>query len=115
MSYNVYLQDNNGGPLTVPKHTEGGTYTVGGTIEAELNVTYNYAQWFIQAGLLESLRSLDKKKGKDAISMLSAAVAFLGVKRDSDYWKATAGNAGHALNILLDWCRIHPDGIFKVN
>ena len=30
-----------------------------------------------------------------------------------DYWAATPGNAGKALNILLKWAKQFPDATFK--
>lgn len=46
MSYDVYLRDDEGEVCTTEAHSEGGTYTVGGTDECHLNVTYNYSQIF---------------------------------------------------------------------
>lgn len=42
MSYDVTFLDADDRPCVVPDHTEGGTYALGGTTEATLNVTYNY-------------------------------------------------------------------------
>ena len=48
----------------------------------------------------------------DHISV-EVAVNQLGTSTDSDYWKATPGNAGHALNILLYWAKMHPNYVFE--
>ena len=52
MSYDIYLKD----PVTQeviefdePHQMKGGMYAVGGTTEAWLNVTYNYAQYYYDA------------------------------------------------------------------
>ena len=46
---------------------------------------------------------------------IDEAVKKLGTTQDSDYWKPTPGNAGHALNILLTWAVDNPDAIFRVS
>jgi len=43
---------------------------------------------------------------------LQKAISLLGTERDPDYWKATEGNAGYALSILLGWARLHPTAKF---
>ena len=52
MSYDIYLID----PVTHetiefdnPHHMRGGTYQVGGSSEAWLNITYNYADYYYEA------------------------------------------------------------------
>ena len=116
MSHWVYLFDKNGGPLKVDNHSEGGTYAIGGSDDAELNVTYNYGRLYHEQLNKDSgLRWLDGKKAKDCIKVLEKAVNALGIERDNDYWKATPGNAGYALSILLGWAKQHPKGIFEVS
>ncbi len=115
MSYDVGLY--NGGELVaVSRHSEGGTYVVGGTDGAELNVTYNYCGYyreFLDTG--DGLYWLHGKKAKDTVIRLEGAVAALGTERDRDYWKATLGNAGYALSILLGWAKQHPDAVWSVS
>lgn len=41
MSWDIYL-DQDGGTVEVERHEEGGTFALGGTTRAELNITYNY-------------------------------------------------------------------------
>jgi len=94
-------------PVEVSLHEEGGTYAIGGTNDAELNVTYNYARYF-------PWRDLDGKTGAETETLLRAACAELGTTRDPDYWAATPGNAGHALSVLLGWAEAHPDGVWRV-
>lgn len=107
MSWWIYLEDDNGA-VTVDNHAEGGTYIVGGTNNAHINVTYNYSRYFYFEGL-------HGRKAADTIQELEQAVAELGVERDTDYWARTPGNAGHTINILLNWARQHPDATWDVN
>ena len=105
--------------VEVPPHSEGGTYIVGGTMEASLNVTYNYGKQFYEAipypPGLNFVGWLTNKTGAEAAPLLEAAVAKLGVTRDDNYWAATPGNAGHALSILAKWARQHPTAVFRVD
>lgn len=92
----------------VTNHQEGGTYALGGTTDAAMSVTYNYAEHF-------GFRWLDGKTGAETAPAMAAAVASLGTTRDKDYWKPAIGNAGYAINILLGWAREHPNGIWSVD
>ena len=117
MSYWVSLECKDGNWAKVEIHSEGGTYALGGTDQAKLNVTYNYS-WFYYHFLdeQEGIRWLDGKTAKDCISRLENAVEVLGTSRyDKDYWAATPGNAGYVLNVLLGWARQHPDARFTAH
>lgn len=100
--------------VKVPRFTDGGTYPVGGTTEAELNITYNYGKyyWLCFEG---GLRWLHGKQAGVTIERLERAVRLLGTTQDFDYWKPTPGNCGHALNILLGWARLHPNAVWEVH
>lgn len=112
MSYDIDLV-RDGAPVTVERHTEGGTYQIGGTPTAELNVTYNYGRFYYEhIDKEEGIRWLYGKTGADCIERLRTAIAALGTERDSDYWNDTPGNAGYALSILLAWAEQHPDAVF---
>ena len=117
MSWDIFLNcPHCGRSLPVENHTEGGTYAVGGTDAAILNVTYNYGKHFREGiGYTDGFREwLDGKRASEVAEQLTQAVAQLGTQVEDDYWQATAGNAGHALSILLGWARKHPDGVFEV-
>ena len=115
MSWWVSLSDD-GGQCSVESFTEGGTYKVGGSSEAELNITYNYSKHYYQhLDKDNGLRALDGQRAGDWIERLESAVKELGTERADDYWAATEGNAGHALNILLSWAKQHPNAVFRVN
>ncbi len=109
VSYDIYLNNpETGEAFEVERHWEGGTYAVGGAETTELNVTYNYVKYF-------NFHELDGKKASDMIWLLQSKVAELGTDGDGDYWKSTPGNTGHALSILLEWAKQHPDGVFEVD
>ncbi len=108
MSWWIYLKNKEGKAVEVPHFTEGGTYPMGGTNTAELNVTYNYSKHF-------DFKELDEKTGEEAMQLLMKAVDTLGSKRDNDYWNPTKGNVGYACRILLGWALKNPEAIFTVN
>jgi|AntRauTorcE11898_2_1112593.scaffolds.fasta_scaffold05935_5 hypothetical protein len=115
MSYWVYLRDNNGDLVEVPRHKEGGTVALTGTPEAELNITYNYSKYFYNTlDADDGIRYLDGKQASEVTNLLQKAVARLGTDQTDDYWDEDPGNAGHALSVLLDWANQHPEAEFEV-
>lgn len=108
MSYWVYLNDDRG-TVEVEPHEEGGTYVLGGTPRAELNVTYNYSRHF------SVKKELDGKTAGETIPILVDAVRRLGVERDPNYWNPTEGNVGYMASILLCWALQHPDAVWSVS
>ena len=115
MSHDVRLVDSDIVLVSRQKISEGGTHVSCGTNECELNVTYNYSPLFYEVFPNdEGLKWLYGKTGKESIPVLEQAVERLGTKRDSDYWKATMGNAGYSLGILLDWAREFPQGKWEI-
>lgn len=115
MSWWISLE-RNGEAVSVPRFSDGGTYALGGSSEAELNVTYNYSPHYgntIDPEL--GLRWINGKTGEECLPKLRDAVRVLGVERDPDYWAATPGNAGHALAVLAWWAALNPDAVFRVN
>lgn len=108
MSWDISLEDAETGKVAeVENHSEGGTYALGGTKEAELNVTYNYSKHF-------SFKVLNHQLAQHTIPLLQQKVDALCVERDSDYWLATEGNVGYACSILLGWAKQYPDYIWRV-
>lgn len=100
MSYDISLRD----PVTKetiefdsPHHMRGGTYALGGTAMAWLNVTYNYAPWYYKDGVFpnrgeitfeysdggthtencEGIRSIYGLTGAESISVLTHAINML--------------------------------------
>lgn len=115
MSWDVDLSQD-GTICRVSAHEEGGTYALGGLPEASLNITYNYSRFYYEAlDKEQGLSWLNGKKAKETIGRLADAVGTLGTKQYSDYWAPTHGNAGHALNILLQWAKQYPEATFRVS
>jgi len=117
MSYDIYLSDPDTGEVIIfdEKHTiKGGTYVLGGTNLACLNITYNYSEYYYKCLNSEKgIRSLYGMTGEEAIPILKVAIKTLSTKIDKDYWKSIPGNAGFALQGLLTFAKLRPDGIFK--
>jgi len=115
MSYWIKLLDKKGNVCQVEKHSEGGTRALWGTTDAELNITYNYSEFYREyLDEKQGLKFLNGKRAGDVMERLRIAVNILGIVRDSNYWKSTPGNAGYALIILLKWAEQYPEAVFKV-
>lgn len=115
MSYDISLVDPVSKKvldLDTPHHMRGGTYAVGGTTEASLNVTYNYSKHFIRVLGDGGIRSLYGKSAVDSIPMLEKAIAQLGDDISEDYWEPTEGNAKRALLQLYTLAKMRPDGVW---
>ena len=114
MSYDIYLCDKTGKSVEVANHADGGTYVMGGTTDAWLNITYNYSPFFYDTiDPDQGICWIYGKTGKETLARLQEAISKLGTDRDSDYWKATPGNAGYALSILAEWARLNPGAIWN--
>jgi hypothetical protein len=114
MSYDIELQDAITGKvleLDSPHYMRGGTYVLGGTTTAELNVTYNYAKHYGVLGE-KGIREIYGKTGAESISMLQNAINVLGDDVNDDYWEPTEGNAKRALVQLLVLAQMRPDGVW---
>lgn len=139
MSYDISLID----PVTrktieldTPHHMRGGTYAVGGTKEAWLNITYNYSMWYYKDGVFPNvdgesvgIRVLYDMSGAESIPVLENAINKLkNMKEDEDdlkeiehskkcgatgYWLPTKENAMKPLYQLLAFAKMRPDGIWK--
>jgi hypothetical protein len=128
MSYNVYLKDAITGQileLDSPHQMKGGTYCLGGTTEAALNITYNYSVHFhrvfpakpsdhlcAENGMISGVRFIYGSSGADSISILKQAIAQLGDDINDDYWEPTEGNAKRSLMHLLALAQMRPDGVW---
>lgn len=107
--------------VQVRLHIEGGTYTMGGTNDAEMSVTYNYGKHFREAwpepldgpGALDMM--LNGRRAGEVVPLLAHAIMQLGTTRSDNYWDATPGNAGHALKVFLDWALDWPNAVFSVD
>lgn len=115
MSYDIQLNDPVTGDvlqLDEPHQIKGGTYVIGGTTEAHLNVTYNYVDIFGRVLGDDGIRSIYGKSGAESIPILAEAIEQLADDVDDDYWKPTEGNVKRALCGLLALARMRPDGIW---
>jgi hypothetical protein len=116
MSYDIKLQDQVTKAtleLDVPHHMRGGTYALGGTTEAHLNVTYNYGKHYYRVMGENGIRTIYGITGADSIPVLTRAIEQLGDDVDDDYWKDTEGNAKRALLQLLALAKMRPDGVWS--
>lgn len=136
MSYDISLID----PVSKetihfdsPHQMSGGNYCVGGTTEAWLNITYNYARWYYKDCVFpdkgedrNGIRSIYGMSGAESISVLENAIKTLEemtedlteeeIKkyeggRDS-YWTPTRENAIKPIYQLLAMAKMRPDGIW---
>lgn len=98
--------------LDSPHHMRGGTYALGGTTDASLNVTYNYSSHFYKHLGDGGIRIIYGKTGAESIPLLQEAISKLGDDVSEDYWEPTEGNAKRALVQLLALARMRPDGVW---
>lgn len=117
MSYDITLND----PVThgtiqfdSAHDMRGGTYALGGTPEAWLNITYNYARFYYQDDVFgkKGIRTIYGLTGAQSIPILQKAISALGNDVTSDYWEPTEGNAKRPLCQLLSMAQLRPDGIW---
>lgn len=116
MSYDIELKHPVSGKvilLGLPHHMTGGTYALGGTREACLNVTYNYAPHYAMSfDDKNGIRSIYGLTGAESIPVLQLAISRLGNDMDDNYWNPTEGNAKAALLQLLALAQMRPDGVW---
>lgn len=115
MSYDIRLTD----PVTkevlaidAPHHICGGTFALGGTSALWLNVTYNYAKHFYRVFGEKGVRTIYGMTGEASTPVLAEAIAALGDDVADNYWAPTEGNAKKALEGLLYFARLRPDGVW---
>jgi len=118
--------------LDAPHQIKGGTYAIGGTSEAALNITYNYARWYRMDGVfpkreLDGIRSIYGMTGAKSIAVLKQAIAALEnsnqeltVEEQAEYerqgatgyWIPTKANVIRPLYGLLAFAQMRPDGVW---
>ncbi len=79
----------------------GGTYAPNGTHLAELNITYNYSNFFRDLFGEGGIRRLYGMTIKDSIPVLMEARDKLNGNPGADYWIATEYNVRKALTNML--------------
>lgn len=115
MGYDIELREPVGKNLIefeTEHYMRGGTYAVGGTREAWLNVTYNYAKYYSRVFGEKGIRTIYGMTGAESIPVIKAAMAQLKDDVSDDYWEPTEGNAKKALAQLLAFAQMRPDGIW---
>ncbi len=140
MSYDISLNDPITGEtlLLETKHQmTGGSYAVGGTEEAWLNVTCNYARWYYKDGIFPEkdgeklgIRTIYGMTGAESIPILKAAIYELRDLNEelpkaeiseymknsvTGYWLPTKANAIRPLTQLLALAQMRPDGVWEGN
>lgn len=114
MGYRIKLKDDDGNVVSAPRHTEGGSYAMGGASIAEVSITSNYSEYYHEhIDEDDGIRHLYGKTGREAEPILREAIEELGTEQSEDYWERTPGNAGHMLSVLLDWAQQHPEATFS--
>jgi len=116
MSYDIRLCDPVTGEtieLKEPHHMRGGTFAVGGTTEAHLNVTYNYSPHYKRTLGEKGIRTIYGITGAQSIPILHTAAAMLADDVAKNYWTPTEGNAKRALLQLAALAEMRPDGVWN--
>ena len=115
MSYDIYLHDAKNGDVLIVRHDlRAGTYCLGGSDTAWLNITYNYSGHFRRVLGEKGIRAIYGLTAAESLPVLDAAIAQLGTDRDLDYWNPTEGNARVALeNLRLLARACQPDAIWN--
>jgi len=126
MSMWIDLRDAKGNTAEVASFEAGGSYALGGSTDASLNVTYNYSAMTYALRIPNpnitddngcewwSFWSLNGMSAADTIATLEQIVEWCGVKQWNDYWAPTPGNVGYAASILLAWAKQYPDYVWDV-
>lgn len=115
MSYDIDLLDPVSKKVIELNNTHdirGGTYRVGGTNEAHLNITYNYGEHYYKTLGENGIRTIYGMTGAESIPLLKNAISQLGDDVSDDYWEGTEGNAKKSLYVLLAFAQLRPDGIW---
>ncbi len=120
MSYVIFLRNKNGVPVQIPEFSAGSILRCNselipiGMSEACISITWNYSKYFRDAiDATQGIRWLYGKTGAETVEQLEKAVQILGIERCDDYWRATPGNSGYILNILLGWAKLHPEAVWE--
>lgn len=116
-----------------PHKMKGGTYAVGGTKEAVLNITFNYSRWYNKHGVFpddwNGIKGMDQIKAADSIPILKKAINTLEEMTEEltteeiknyikenlkGYWMPTRENAIKPLYQLLTIAEKRPDAMWKL-
>ena len=102
MSYDIRITKNGETVHALSKHEiTGGTYTLGGTSELYLNMTFNYADILVEVLCEEGIDFLHGKRVGETLNKLFEARNKLQYDNPENYWECTPGNVRKALDNLL--------------
>lgn len=121
MSYDIRLRKSDGSVFHFDRKHQmtGGTYALGGTTEAWLNVTYNYSRWYRRDDVFPNgagIYCLQNKTAKESIPIIQKAIHTLETLDEElteeevrhyrfqgadGYWMPTRENAIKPLRQLL--------------
>lgn len=113
-----------------PHQMKGGTYALGGTNEAWLNITYNYARWYYRDDAFgkDGIRAIYGMLAADSIPIIERAIKALEnceenlsdeeIKKfeeggSTGYWLPTRENAIKPLYQLLSMAKMRPDAVWE--
>jgi hypothetical protein len=116
MSYDLYIVDDDGNTMRLGKTTHDimcGTYVLGGTNEAHINITYNYAPFFKTVFGDEGIRTLYGRKVSETFKPLLEAANKLHGRPADNYWESTEGNARKALIDCIALSLLFPEGTWQ--
>jgi len=98
--------------LDAPHQMRGGTYQVGGSYEAHLNITYNYGMYYYACMGENGIRTIYGMTGAESIPILKKCADELGDDTDPNYWKPTEGNAKAGLLQIIAIAQMRPDCVW---
>jgi len=118
MSYDVSLHNPDGSMVQLDHRHQlrGGTYAVGGTTDATLNVTYNYSPILWQVWPKQGLEALEGLTALESIPVLTKGMLSIPWQPpDEDYWKSTNGNVRAMLgDLLVLACQAPPESRWRM-
>lgn len=104
MSYDIEIIDPNTRErieFDEPLDIRGGTYQLGGTTTAWLNITYNYSPFFCDIFGENGIRTIYGMNVRESMPLLLDAMLNLKGNPAECYWDATEGNARAAIMELM--------------
>lgn len=133
MSYDISLREPVSGEQVYfdePHQMNGGTYALGGTTEAWLNITYNYARWYYRDDTFgeKGIRTIYGMMAEDSIPIIETAIKTLESCQENlsdeemkkfeesgvnGYWLPTRENAIKPLHQLLAMAKMRPDAVWE--
>lgn len=119
MSYDLSIVDpDDDTVMLMSEHlpSQGGTHVLGGTLDAEFNITFNYSPYFRMLLGKKGLKTLRGKTAEDTVPILKEAIGRLNkADRSDDYWEPCENNVRNALVSLLHMARECPGGVGRSN